>query len=139
MAFIRENNTLHIAQTETTGICGTTGTPADRINRNDLICGRCLPANTEDLPYGTTPIIRIDRWIERQLNQLTHDEYLTTTHWQTIRRLAREYYGDTCVLCNKTPIQVHHRHYNTPRGHEKLEDLIVLCDNCHHTYHRRAS
>jgi len=41
----------------------------------------------------------------------------------------------SCQLCNsKDNLNVHHRTYER-RGHELASDLIVLCKQCHKTFH----
>lgn len=62
-------------------------------------------------------------------------EYLKSDHWQHMRELALRHYGTNCVLCGNTPVDVHHRTY-ARKGREWLEDLIVLCRNCHKKFHR---
>jgi hypothetical protein len=72
------------------------------------------------------------------LRSMPYAEYLQSEHWQALRTQAIAHYGDTCVLCDRKPVQVHHRTY-ARRGAERLTDLIVLCDDCHDSYHARAS
>lgn len=69
----------------------------------------------------------------------TYDAYLAGDVWQTIRRLALEHYGQSCVLCGSTArLNVHHRRY-TARGREQLADLIVLCADCHARHHGKVA
>ena len=62
-------------------------------------------------------------------------------HWQSIRLQALERDGHQCRCCpakqgNICPVtgpvklEVHHRHYNT-WGKESLDDVTVLCKECH--------
>ena len=141
MAFVRTGTTLHIA-TDTSTVCGATGSDVDRVTDDDLICGRCMSKSlnaNEEIPFGTAPFTQIDRWLHGELTSMPYGTaYLKTSHWQTMRRLALEHYGSTCVLCNQTPVQVHHRTYDR-RGRERLDDLIVLCDKCHREHHGKAA
>jgi hypothetical protein len=66
---------------------------------------------------------------------LDYADYLRTPEWQDIRALALRHYGASCVLCGTTDgLQVHHRRY-PERGTETVDDLIVLCDDCHAHHH----
>jgi len=68
---------------------------------------------------------------------IPYAEYLATPHWQATRRAALDYHGRWCRLCdaqgNGVKWNIHHRHYNS-LGHEAMEDLTVLCEDCHHLY-----
>jgi hypothetical protein len=69
------------------------------------------------------------------LDQTTYEDYLRSDVWQRTRELALEYYGGKCCLCNSPEqLNVHHRTYER-KGHERLADLIVLCRDCHSSYH----
>jgi len=69
------------------------------------------------------------------LKTMPYKEYLQTEHWKNIRKkvLAKARYK--CQLCNnKNNLHVHHNTYEN-RGNERLEDLIVLCEDCHTKFH----
>lgn len=69
----------------------------------------------------------------------SYDAYLKSDHWQHMRALAREFYGDRCVLCGATRrLDVHHRTYER-KGRERLSDLILLCRKCHGRFHAEAA
>lgn len=72
------------------------------------------------------------------LTDMPYDLYLESDHWKALRTKAIAHYGDTCVLCDRKPVQVHHRTY-ARRGFEQLTDLIVLCDDCHSRYHGKTA
>lgn len=72
------------------------------------------------------------------LAALPYDLYLETDHWKEVRARAIAHYGDSCVLCDRKPVQVHHSTY-VRRGFEQLTDLIVLCDDCHSRYHGKTA
>lgn len=62
-------------------------------------------------------------------------DYLRSPHWQKTRAEAIDRAGGRCQVCNAaTALQVHHRTYQR-RGYEDPADLIVLCDDCHKTFH----
>ena len=99
----------------------------------------------EDVP-GLNDYWVIDRSFDRnppvqlpnRLASLPYDLYLETDHWKQLREKAIAHYGETCVLCDRQPVQVHHRTY-VRRGFERLTDLIVLCDDCHSRYHGKTA
>jgi len=142
--FGRVGTTLHIlGQEPGIGRCGSAVQPVSRVGREDLICGACWTSwstTTEtDVEFGVAAsgeiTLAIETYLARRLEVMPYDLYLRTEHWQRMRALAIDRYGNACVLCNRTPIDVHHRTYER-RGRERLDDLIVLCFDCHARYHR---
>lgn len=69
-------------------------------------------------------------------HSLEYHEYLASDAWKRFRRRAIESVAERCERCDawKFPheLHVHHRHYNT-LGHESLDDVEVLCVECHQT------
>lgn len=64
-----------------------------------------------------------------------YDDYLSSDHWQDIRQLALERAQHRCVTCNSSKsLHVHHRNYSR-LGNERIEDLTVLCADCHALFH----
>lgn len=65
------------------------------------------------------------------LSGLPYDIYLQTDHWVSLRERKLKQSGYQCERCKREDtLQVHHKTYER-RGKEKLEDLEVLCDECH--------
>ena len=66
-----------------------------------------------------------------------YKEYLQTHHWQKIRKIKLAEAEYRCQFCNasKCQLNVHHRTYKN-LGHEKLNDLVVLCRTCHKLFHK---
>jgi len=65
---------------------------------------------------------------------MRYDLYLLTPQWKTIRRLKLEQAGHKCQVCaSKNNLQIHHNTYDR-RGRERLDDLTVLCNQCHELY-----
>lgn len=65
-----------------------------------------------------------------------YDEYLSTEHWQSVRRRALERAAHRCQTCNSPEnLAVHHRTY-ARIGNEDEADLTVLCRTCHGLFHR---
>ena len=71
------------------------------------------------------------------LRAMPYRDFLSSIYWGIIRDYALYRAKYSCALCHKTHgLQVHHRTYEH-RGSEynHLEDLIVLCGNCHAKFH----
>jgi hypothetical protein len=71
------------------------------------------------------------------LRAMPYRDFLNSIYWSIIRDYALYRAKYSCALCHKTHgLQVHHRTYEH-RGSEynHLEDLIVLCGNCHAKFH----
>jgi 5-methylcytosine-specific restriction endonuclease McrA len=66
---------------------------------------------------------------------LSYADYLKTDWWMALRTKAYKKAGYRCQLCNnRNNIAVHHRTYER-LGNEDLDDLIVLCKECHGKFH----
>ena len=71
----------------------------------------------------------------KKLQSMRYKDYLKSQYWQAIREKALKNADYRCQLCNSQEnLNVHHRTY-TNKGNEKLEDLIVLCNECHKIFH----
>jgi HNH endonuclease len=69
------------------------------------------------------------------IRQITHREYLQSPLWRSIRLKAIEHYGEICGKCGGYGNDVHHLTYDRVGGEELLEDLQVLCRDCHEAIH----
>lgn len=69
--------------------------------------------------------------------EIDYKAYLQTEHWQKVRRLKFQEINK-CQLCGSTKrLEVHHNSYKNLGLEEKhLEDLTVLCHDCHSTFHQ---
>ena len=66
---------------------------------------------------------------------MPYAEYLKTDHWFEMRNRMVQRTNFRCQLCNKSEhLEVHHNNYEG-LGDERLEDLIVLCSECHGKFH----
>lgn len=66
-----------------------------------------------------------------------YGDYLRSSHWQRQRKKAFAYWGDKCFVCGyRKGLQVHHLTYER-LGHERMEDLRVLCERHHEWEHLR--
>jgi hypothetical protein len=68
-------------------------------------------------------------------NQISHRKYLQSLKWQEIRAAALNHYGKTCSKCGEFGTDVHHLRYPSVQGEEGMEDLEVLCRDCHEAIH----
>lgn len=76
-----------------------------------------------------------DTYTPEQLATMPYRQYLQTPEWRTRRRHALEHADHRCQRCgSRYRLEVHHRTYER-RGAERLDDLVVLCANCHREEH----
>lgn len=69
-----------------------------------------------------------------QSSRQKYQTYLQTDHWRELRLLKLEMVGNKCEKCPcRQRLQVHHLRYDPYR--ESLNDLQVLCENCHENAH----
>jgi hypothetical protein len=69
------------------------------------------------------------------LRTMRYPDYLQTPEWAERRRGALRRAGHACEACGgHGRLNVHHRTYER-RGKEKIDDLRVLCDDCHVAVH----
>jgi len=75
------------------------------------------------------------------VKQELHREYLKSSVWKKIRLAALKHYGAICSKCGEFGSDVHHKTYQRWGGNEKMEDLEILCRDCHVVLHKveRAS
>jgi replicative DNA helicase len=74
-----------------------------------------------------------------ELKTMPYEEYLKTPEWAEKQANALQRADHRCQICNSPhSLHVHHRTYEN-RGDEQLENLTVLCDECHMLYHHKDS
>jgi hypothetical protein len=64
--------------------------------------------------------------------------YIASPEWKRKADAAKERAGHRCQVCNAgrddgVKLEAHHRTY-ARLGHEKPEDITVLCNECHELY-----
>ena len=66
--------------------------------------------------------------------------YMRSVEWDEKRRAVLKRDGYRCRRCgtDQKTLTVHHRNYDN-LGHERLEDLITLCPDCHKDADRRRN
>lgn len=66
-------------------------------------------------------------------------EYIKSPAWKRKADAAKERAGNRCQVCNRSKDEVqldaHHRTYER-LGHERPEDITVLCHDCHGLYEK---
>lgn len=83
--------------------------------------------------------IRDGRWVSSfgigPSSHAYYDEYIDSDAWKEKRQLKLSQSGGTCELCGtEDSIQIHHKTYKH-LGNEPLDDLMVLCRECHCLVH----
>ena len=64
-----------------------------------------------------------------------YQAYLESSAWQDVRRLVIDRFGGRCATCNASDgLEVHHRTYERV-GDERMDDLTLLCSQCHELLH----
>jgi hypothetical protein len=60
-----------------------------------------------------------------------YDAYIHSDEWKHLANIAKDAAGRRCRVCNSpSQLNAHHRTYER-FGHEDIEDLTVLCHECH--------
>lgn len=62
-------------------------------------------------------------------------QYLKSPIWKAKRLEALTHYGCVCNRCKLHGTDVHHKTYERVGGDERMEDLEVLCRECHEAHH----
>jgi len=76
-----------------------------------------------------------DRILRLSDSQLIHRQYLASPVWKAKREEALAFYGCKCNRCGEFGNDVHHKTYERVGGMEKMEDLEILCRECHEAHH----
>lgn len=73
-----------------------------------------------------------------EANRMSYQQYLASEHWKQLRLRfwASKLHGGRCYVCgaNGVRLEIHHRSYRRI-GCEKLNDLCLLCRDCHQETH----
>lgn len=74
--------------------------------------------------------------------RLDYSDYIKSPEWKQKAAVAKKRAGYRCQVCNRHKNEVvldaHHRTY-ARLGHERPEDITVLCRNCHELYEANKS
>lgn len=65
-----------------------------------------------------------------------YTDYIQSEKWKEKRKIKLKQVNNKCQLCNasNTELHVHHNNYDN-LGHESINDLTVLCKDCHEKFH----
>jgi len=70
--------------------------------------------------------------------EMPYTDYLQTAHWRETRKRKLMAVGCKCERCNNyRNLEVHHLTYDR-LGDERMDDLEVLCPDCHRKAHGAA-
>lgn len=75
--------------------------------------------------------------ISKFIKAMSYRDFLETPYWKAVAAHAKYKAGYRCLLCkNCTNLVAHHRNYNIHgMEHAHVDELIVLCNNCHQKFH----
>lgn len=111
-------------------------------NVKDIIEKYLLSEASTEVMESVVPILKvIDKiTLQKEIKKLSYNEFLKTAYWAHTRYEKLQKVGFRCQLCGaktKTP-NIHHNTYlHHGREMEYLEDLIVLCPECHKKFHNK--
>jgi len=64
-----------------------------------------------------------------------YSEYLKSSSWKELRKLAYQRSNNSCDFCGNTAAAVHHVKYPKKYSDDCLDNLIVVCKKCHELTH----
>jgi hypothetical protein len=72
--------------------------------------------------------------------KVNYKKYIASPEWKKKASAAKKRAGYRCQICNRSKrdgvqLDAHHRTYER-LGHERPEDITVLCHRCHEIYER---
>jgi hypothetical protein len=77
-------------------------------------------------------------YIGNFFKKMKYKDFLNTLYWRIISKCIRELAHNKCQVCGEKEkkLNVHHNTYEH-HGFEitHTEDLVCLCEECHHLYH----
>lgn len=79
--------------------------------------------------------------VTSHIKSMDYQEFLKTPYWKAIASYSKYKARYRCQLCNSTHrLATHHRSYEIHgKEHEHINDLIVICDECHTVFHQRIA
>ncbi len=82
--------------------------------------------------------IPIDSDIKNRRNyQNKYKEYRKSKKWEDLKNVALKTANNTCEICGKSAQVVHHRTYPANFKDDNLDNLQVLCKDCHYKIHKK--
>ncbi len=103
---------------------------------NKYLCVDCRDKKSEARDRRYEEEERQEKERLQELKYMPYQEYLKTPEWQETRKRQLRRSDYRCQVCNEGDkiLDVHHRTYEN-KGCEYYSDLIVLCRDCHSTFH----
>ncbi len=101
------------------------------------------PASADEHRNRHAEQLRVELLVQKARNTLLKrmakrslEEYYRTLEWGVKSNRKKIAGGNRCQVCGRSdvPLEVHHNNYDR-LGEELLEDLVVLCRDCHQLYH----
>jgi len=89
-----------------------------------------------DKTYFVVYYLAIVHMRDLSYRQTKYRYYLQSEVWRKKRLEALEFYGAKCSRCGGYGNDVHHKTYERVGGQELMEDLEVMCRECHEAHHR---
>lgn len=87
------------------------------------------------IPAAIALAIVFNRSIDEYYANMPYRQYLKSRRWQKKRKNRLKIDRYNCKRCGSPHhLQIHHLTYKR-RGHERMGDLITLCDTCHRLEH----
>lgn len=126
-----------IKTNETCFKCGERFTQSEFRHKLTGVCFNCISKDEELLIEA----ICLENTYKNQIviDRRLYDLYLVSDKWKAIRKNAIESSNRKCINCgSKIYLQVHHKTYDR-LGNEDLNDLAVLCKECHVLAHTRGA
>lgn len=72
-------------------------------------------------------------------NKKEYSQYLKSKRWIELRDKCIKKYKWRCAWCNNNKnLQAHHRCYDNLWKNWEIDDLVCLCDKCHHAIHKNV-
>lgn len=101
-------------------------------NPKESVSDRCCKLHKRYVPPGET------QRLDRSEYKIKYEQYLLSDQWKHKSLLCKERFNYRCAICNsKTGLHVHHRTYENVFD-EKIEDLTLLCMDCHKLFHQNT-
>ncbi len=86
--------------------------------------------------YGSNHYVDFEK-VEDCILNMEYYDFLKTPYWKAIAQYTKLKANFKCSLCaSKEGLATHHKTYeNHGKEHCNLQDLIVLCNDCHEKFH----
>ncbi|MEO5358468.1 MAG: HNH endonuclease [Nitrospirae bacterium YQR-1] len=70
--------------------------------------------------------------------KMTYNEYLESPEWKQLSKEAKKKADYKCERCSSAMnLEAHHTRYSNNWPNDNIENIVVLCDNCHEFIHKK--